>query len=111
MEWMGWFALIIVLCWTSFPGKTKQLEAKIKRLERKLKGDNYMSKLINELVGKTCRLQTNGDSTFDMDADVNCTILDADDEWIKFTYADKKGNHKTVILRIDFIENIELDNE
>jgi len=108
---MGWFAFIIMLCYSSYPGKVNMLECKVKKMERKQRGDNYMSKLINELVGKTCKIQTNGDSIFDINTDVNCTVLDTDDEWIKFTYTDKKNNFKTKILRIDFIENIELNDE
>lgn len=70
-----------------------------------------MSKIIHELVGKTCKITTNGDSIFDIDTDIICTVLDVDDEWIKFTYTDKKNNAKTQILRIDCIDNIELLNK
>ena len=107
MEWMGWFSFFIILCYASYPGRVKKLESKIKIIEKKQKGDNKMSKIINDLVGKNCKITTE-------DALVNemmCTVLDADDEWIKFTYTDKKNNIKTKILRIDSIENIELSNE
>ncbi len=111
MEWVGWLSFIIMLFYSSYPGKVKKLESKVKNLERKQKGENTMSKIIHELVGKTCKITTNGDSIFDIDTDIICTVLDVDDEWIKFTYTDKKNNVKTQILRIDCIDNIEQLNK
>ena len=109
LEWIGWFSLIILLCYSSYPSKVKTLENKVKKLEFKLRGDNYkMSKIINELKGKRCNIETDEiiiNETF------NCTILDTDDEWIKFTYTDKKNNLITKILRIEEINSIELMNE
>lgn len=111
MEWVGWLALIIVLCYSSYPEKVKKLESKVKNFERKQKGENAMSKIIHELVGKACKIIINGDSILDIDTNIICTVLDVDDEWIKFTYTDKKNNSKTQILRIDCIDNIELLNK
>ena len=57
MEYFGIFAFILVLAYSSYPGKVKRLEAKLKRMEKKQKGDPVMSKMINELVGKQCRIK------------------------------------------------------
>ena len=52
MEWFGIIALILLLYYSAYPGKVKRLETKVKRLEKKQRGVAYMSKLINDLVGK-----------------------------------------------------------
>lgn len=70
-----------------------------------------MSKIINEVVGKTCKIKTEDALGLVGSPDIICTVLDADDEWIKFTYTDKKNVSKTKISRIDSIDNIELINE
>lgn len=58
MEWIGFIALVILLCYSSYPGKIKRLEAAVKRLERKQRGENDMSKLINELVNTECKIKS-----------------------------------------------------
>ncbi len=108
MEWAGWVALMILLFYSSYPGKVKKLEKEIKKLRKKQQGGNDMSKIINQLVGKNCKILADGASFFDGSLDVECMVLDADEEWIKFTYTGKKNNVITKILRIDSIENIEL---
>jgi len=108
LEWMGWFAFTIILCYASYPGRVKKLEDKVKKLEIKQKGDKKMSKIINELVGKQCKIKTEDEI---INENFNCTVLDTDDEWIKFTYTDKKNNIMTKILRIEAIDSIDLKNE
>ena len=49
MEWFGIVALLLMLCYSAYPGKVKRLETKVKRLEKKQRGVAYMSKLINDL--------------------------------------------------------------
>lgn len=111
MEFIGWLSFIIILCYSSYPEKVKKLENKVKKLERNQKGDCDMSKIISELIGKECKIKTEEALTFAGNAEVNCTILDVDDEWIKFSYADKKGIKKIKILRIASLDNIELTYE
>jgi hypothetical protein len=110
LDWVSWLALIIILCFASYPGKVRKLESKVRNIERKQKGENTMSKIIHELVDKTCKITTNGDSILDIESGSICTVLDVDDEWIKITYTDKKNNTKTQVLRIDCIDNIEIIN-
>lgn len=60
-----------------------------------------MSKIISELVGKKCRIGILG-------IDGVVTVLDADEEWIKYEYTDKKGNKCIKIQRIDELSEIDL---
>lgn len=108
LEWMGWMSFFIILCYSAYPGKVKRLEGKVKKLEKKNKGENVMSQIIKELLDKTCKITTSGESAFDVSADEVCTVLAVDDEWIKFTSTDKKNHTKTQIMRIEDIDHIEL---
>lgn len=111
MEMIGWLALVLILCYSAYPGRVRRLERKFKKIERRQEGDVEMSKIINELIGKNCKIKAEDAFKLNGVTDVSCTVLDADDEWIKFTYTDKKGAFKTQILRIDSIDSVELLNE
>ena len=111
LEWIGWFSLIIILCYSSYPAKVKKLEKKVKILERNNKGDFQMSKIISSLVGERCRIRTDEALSFNGSIDIVANVLDVDDEWIKFSFVDKKGATKVKILRIEAIDNIELVSE
>ena len=43
MEWFGIAALLLLLCYSAYPGKVKRLEMKVKRLEKKQRGETYMA--------------------------------------------------------------------
>ena len=73
-----------------------------------MKGENYMSKLLSELINKKCILICGEDILVDNRMEVECTILDVDDEWIKFTFTDKKGFNKTQVNRIEAIESVQI---
>lgn len=105
---MGWMSFILVLCYSAYPGKVRKLEGKVKTLERKVKGENNMSKIMAELIGKECKIKTEEALLFAGNNEVKCVVLDVDDEWIKFTYKDKKDVEKTKILRIDALDSVEL---
>ena len=111
MEWIGWVSLILILCYSSYPDKVKKLEKKVKILERNNKGDFKMSKIISSLVGEKCKIKSNELFSFNASVDVIVNILDVDDEWVKISFIDKKGNAKVQILRIEAIDNIELISE
>ncbi|WP_138203844.1 hypothetical protein [Haloimpatiens lingqiaonensis] len=70
-----------------------------------------MSNIITSLIGKECKIKTEEAILFSGNVEVNCSVLDADDEWIKISYIDKKGCAKIRILRIDSISNIEIISE
>lgn len=108
MEWVGFIALALVLCYSSYPSKVKHLEATVKRLERKQRGENIMSKLINELVNTECKIKTDDALQLVGSTEIMCFILDTDDEWIKIRFTDKKKNQITKLLRIENINEIEV---
>ena len=108
MEWLGLVALVLVLCYSSYPGKIKRLEAAMKRLERKQRGENDMSKLINELINKECKIKSDDALQLVGNTELLCLVLDTDDEWIKVQFMDKKNNQIKKLLRIENIDEIEI---
>ena len=58
---MGWFSFFIILCYSSYPGKVKRLEKKVKKFERNKKGEGSMSKIISSLVGQVCKIESEED--------------------------------------------------
>lgn len=108
MEFFGFIAFILLLCYSSYPGKVKRMEAKVKQIERKVKGETTMSKLINELVGKECKIKSDDALTLIGNTEMLCHVLDTDDEWIKVQLTDKKGNKIIKLLRIENVDAIEI---
>ncbi|RGG73112.1 hypothetical protein DWW95_03115 [Ruminococcus sp. AF17-6LB] len=78
------------------------LEKKVKKLERNANGGNKMSGIIKELIGRECTID--GDGYYN----TRCTVLDADDEWVKLIIHEKKSD-STMIVRLDNIDSITLD--
>lgn len=78
------------------------LERKVKKLERNVNGGSKMSGIIKDLIGMECTID--GDGFFN----TRCTVLDADDEWVKLIVHEKKKD-LTKIIRIDNIDSITLD--
>ncbi len=111
MEIFGVIALFVALFYSPATEKVKRLEAKVKQMERKQKGENVMSKLINELVGKECKIQSDDALNLVGSAEMFCKVLDTDDEWMKVQFEDKKKNQITKLLRIENIEEIEILGE
>ena len=107
MEWFGIVALLLLLCYSAYPGKVKRLETKVKQLEKKQRGETYMSKLINSLVGKQCIIRSDSFLGFAGKTEVSCKIVDADDEWIRICYTEKKDKQVVKLLRIENIDAIE----
>lgn len=78
------------------------MERKVKKLERNVNGESKMSGIIKDLIGMECTID--GDGFFS----TRCTVLDADDEWVKLIVHEKKKD-LTKIIRIDNIDSITLD--
>lgn len=115
MEYLGVFAFIMVISYMGLPGKVNHLETKVKRLNKVLlinnKGESIMSKLINDLVGKKCVIKSDiGLEMFSNDM-IECKVLEADEDWIKIEYNEKKGNLVTMLMRVDNIDNVEILDE
>lgn len=107
MEWFGIAALLLMLYYSTYPGKVKRLEMKVKRLEKEQRGGTYMSTLINNLVGKQCIIRSDSVFSFAGKTELSCKIIDADDEWIKICYTEKKGKQVVKLTRIENIDAIE----
>lgn len=83
-------------------GRVRRLEQKLRRVERKQKGGNEMSALFQQLEGSRCRLrQTNG-----VQLPGECRILAADEEWVKISITDKKGQETVKLLRMEDIAEV-----
>ena len=78
------------------------LERKVKKLERNVNGGSKMSGIIKDLIGMECTID--GDGYYNK----RCTVLDADDEWVKLIIHEKKSD-STMIVRLDNIDSITLD--
>ena len=107
MEWFGIAALLLLLYYSSYLGKIKRLEMRVKRLGKKQRGETYMATLINDLVGKQCIIRSDSIISFVGKTELSCRIIDADDEWIKICYTEKKGKKVVKLMRIENIDAIE----
>ena len=67
-----------------------------------------MSKLIAELVGKSCKIKSDDALHPVGKEEMLCCVLDVDDEWIKISFTDKKGKQMTKLIRIEKIDEIEI---
>lgn len=101
-------ALIAILWLAMIPAlynaqrENRKYKKKIRSLKRKIKNEEVnMSKLIDSLVGKKCKLLEYG----------VINVLETDDEWIKFTYTDKRGETHTRIERVENLDSIEILEE
>ena len=85
--------------------KIKKLENKIKKLERKEKGNIDMSRLLQELIGKKPTIvgQVFGTNLWE--------VVDVDEEWVKLRSVDKEGKEKFKLQRIEDIQPVEFDGE
>ena len=110
MEWIGFISLMILIFYSSYPDRVKKLEKKIKKLEKNEKGDLPMSKIISSLLGKKCNIIVNS-SILGPAADDVVDILDVDEEWVKVSFTNKKGINKTIVIRIEEVNRIELISE
>ncbi len=110
MEFFGVLAFILVLSYSDYPSKTKRLAREIKRLKRGIKGENEMSLLLSELIGKDFEIQMVEDAISFANTDLTCTILDVDDEWVKVSLKNRKDQLVEKLIRVENIESIELAN-
>lgn len=108
MEWIGLAALGIVLCYSPYLGKIKKLESKIKTLQKRQRGESDLSKLIRELVGKKCKIETEVALDLIGASELQCLVLDVDEEWMKIQFIDKKKKQITKLLRIESIDGIQI---
>ena len=103
MEYLGVLAFVIVLCYMSYPDKVKKLERKVKKLEKERCRESIMSKLIEELVGRDCKISSEKGINF-----VGKTEFDCDEEWLKISLKDKKNQEIVKMIRVEDVDEIEV---
>ena len=55
-EYLGFIAFILIISYSSYPTKVKKNWIKDKKLEKILKGEKSMSKILSDLIDKKCVL-------------------------------------------------------
>lgn len=110
LEYFGLIAFVLVISQIGYSSKIKKIEGELKNLKRKIKGEDALSKLLKDLIGVKCIIDCDGAVVFTGKSEMECEVLDVDDEWVKITYKDKKNVTKTNIIRIESIDNIEIIN-
>ena len=70
-----------------------------------------MSEMLRDLVGKRCRIRNDEMEYLTGSADVDCRVLDADEEWIKVAFVDENGNRIARLARIESLERVTVYEE
>lgn len=113
MEWMGLLGFIFAILGLT---KSGNVETRVSKIEKKIKSNhkkhdgkelNVMSKILEDLVGKRCKLKIN-DDIFEDYGKFKCDILEVDEEWLKFSYKNKQGETKIRIIRIEALEHVDI---
>ncbi|HFI0647250.1 TPA: hypothetical protein ACGO32_000868 [Streptococcus suis] len=79
--------------------KLKQLQARVKKLQKTTKGENQMSVLLTELIGSKAKIRF--DDEFSIAYEY--TILAVDEEWVKISRELANGELETKLVRVDNI--------
>ena len=95
------FIPFLVIFYTSSEKKIKRLNKRIKRLEKQVKGNQDMSRLLEELKGQTATVLVSG-------VGFEYEILDIDEDWVKLTRVNHKQQRETKLVRIEDIQGIQL---
>ncbi len=103
--WALGFVPLMIIFYLDHTQKVKKLENKIKKFERKEKGNTEMSRLLKEMIGRTPVIVG---QLFGTD---NWEVVDVDEEWVKLRRVDKKGKEKFKLQRIEDIQTIQFDGK
>ena len=87
------------ICYNIFE---QEMEGRIKSLERNRKGEKTMSRFLKEMIGKKPMITSELIGTNDW------LVVDVDEDWVKLSKTDKKGQRKTKLMRIEDIRSVEL---
>ena len=98
--WLSFIPLLFLI-YTGSEKKIKGLNRRIRRLEKQLKGNQEMSRLLEELKGQTVTVTVNGFRT-------EYEIMDIDEDWVKLTRVIHKQQRETKLVRIEDIQGIQL---
>lgn len=102
---MEYFGVVAFIFWLFYADKHKKLQRRLNKLERRNKGENQVSQLIQKMINQVAKI--NFDSSFE--AAYTWTILEADEDWVKLERTDKKGKVFTKIVRLDDIKSIDIE--
>ena len=95
------FIPFLVIIYASSEKKIKKLNKSIKRLEKQVKGNQDMSRLLEELKGQTVTVTVNGFGT-------KYEIMDIDEDWVKLSCDTINQQRETKLVRIEDIQDIQL---
>ena len=93
------FIPFLFIIYASSEKKIKRLNKRIRRLEKQVKGNQDMSRLLEELKGQT--VTVNGFGT-------EYEIVDIDEDWVKLTRVNNKQQSETKLVRIEDIQGVQL---
>lgn len=103
---MTFMVFIFGIDWIDSSNKLKRMQGRIKSLERKRKGNKTISRFLKEMIGKKPTIMSESIGTNNWL--VNWLVVDVDEEWVKLSMTDKKGQTKTKLICIEDIRSIEL---
>lgn len=95
------FIPFLVIFYTSSEKKIKRLNKRIRRLEKQVKGNQDMSRILEELKGQTATVTVSG-------VGFEYEILDIDEDWVKLSRVNNKQQSETKLVRIEDIQDIQL---
>ena len=94
------FIPFLLIIYGSSEKKIKKLNKRIRRLEKQVKGNQEMSRLLEELKGQTVTVTVNGFGT-------EYEIIDIDEDWVKLSRETNKQQRETKLVRIEDIQDIQ----
>ena len=103
MEVFLWIVFVyLLLSYLSDRKKVKKLHVRVKKLQKNTKGENQMSVLLKELVGRKAKIR------FDEEflTMYEYTILAVDEEWVKISREFAEGKIETKLVRVDNIVDL-----
>lgn len=95
------FIPLLILIYTGSEKKIKRLNKRIRRLEKQVKGNQDMSRLLEELKGQTATVTVDGFGT-------KYEIIDIDEDWVKLSCEMNEQQRETKLVRIEDIQDIQL---
>ena len=95
------FIPFLVIVYASSEKMIKRLNRRIRRLEKQVKGNQDMSRLLEELKGQTATVTVDG-------VGFEYEIIDIDEDWVKLSRETNKQQKETKLVRIEDIQDIQL---
>ena len=95
------FIPFLLIVYASSEKKIKRLNKRIRRLEKQVKGNQDMSRLLEELKGKTATVTVDG-------VGFEYEIIDIDEDWVKLSCEMNEQQRETKLVRIEDIQDIQL---